>query len=85
MADKKEKEIGKVVHWYGKIGVAVVKLSAGLKIGDRVKVRHGDAEFEDTVSSMQLDHKPITAGKKGQEVAIHLSQAAKDGSVVFAA
>ena len=85
MAEKKEKEIGKVIHWYGNISVAVVKLAAGLNIGDKIVVRHGDAEFEDTVSSMQLDHKPITAGKKGQEVAIHLSQAAKDGSVVFAA
>ena len=85
MADKKEKEIGKVVHWYGKIGVAVVKLSAGLKIGDRVKVRHGETEFEDAVSSMQLDHQPVTEGKKGQEVAVQLSQEAKDGSIVFAA
>jgi putative protease len=81
----KEKEIGKVIHWYGKINVAVVKLASGLKVGDTIKVRHGDGEFEETVNSMQLDHKPIDTGKKGQEIAIQLSQEAKDGSVIYSA
>jgi U32 family peptidase len=80
MAEKKEKEIGKVVHWYDKIGVAVIKLDGGLKIGDKVKVSRGETEFEEDISSMQLDHKPIEAGKKGQEIAIKFSQPAKDGA-----
>lgn len=73
------------MHWYGKINVAVVKLAAGLKVGDAVKVRHGEKEFEETVSSMQLDHKPVESGKKGQEIAIQLSQEARDGSLVYKA
>lgn len=85
MEEKKEKEIGKVIHWYGKIKVAVVKLTGALKMGDVIKVRHGENEFEETVSSMQLDHKPVEAGKKGQEIAIQLSQEAKDGSLVYKA
>lgn len=79
------KELGKVVHWYDKLGVAVVKLAGALKVGDRVKVKRGEIEFEETVSSMQFDHKPVEAGKKGQEVAVKLSQAAKDGAVISTA
>ena len=67
------KEIGRVTHWYDKIGVAVVKLSASLAKGDRIKVQRGEYEFEDGVSSMQLDHKDVEKGKKGDEVAIKLS------------
>lgn len=79
-----EKEIGKIVHWYDKIDVAVVRLSDTLSVGDRVKVKKGEVEFEETVSSMQLDHKDIQSGKKGQEVAIKISGgSAKDGSLVF--
>ncbi|HCB35601.1 MAG: hypothetical protein A2W52_02795 [Candidatus Taylorbacteria bacterium RIFCSPHIGHO2_02_49_25] len=78
-----EKSVGKVVHWYDKVGVAVVKLAAALKIGDRVKVKRGEEEFEDSVTSMQLDHQPIETGKKGQEVAVKLSQQAKEGADVF--
>jgi len=77
-----EQEVGKVTHWYDKIGVAVVKLSGSLSVGDQVKVTHGADAFEDTVSSMQLDHGPVEKGKKGQEVAIKLSQKAREGSTI---
>jgi putative protease len=79
------KPIGKVVHWYDKIGVAVIKLSGTLKVGDNVKVRRGEAEFEDTVSSMQLDHESVSSGKKGQEMAVKFSQEAKEGSQIYPA
>ena len=77
-----EKEVGKITHWYDKLGVAVVKLSGALKVGDKIKVKKGGEEVEDAVSSMQLEHEDIKAGKKGQEVAIKLSQKAKEGACV---
>lgn len=78
-----EKEIGKIVHWYDKIGVAVIKLSGKLSVGDRIKVKRHDSEFEETVSSMQLDHENISSGKKGQEVAVKLSNEGHDNAMVF--
>lgn len=77
--------IGKVTHWYDKISVAVIKLNKTLKVGDEIKIKHGEVEFNETVTSMQLDHKQVDAGKKGDEVAIKFSQHAKDGSEVYAA
>ncbi|MBI2099981.1 MAG: hypothetical protein HYT48_01420 [Candidatus Vogelbacteria bacterium] len=79
------KEIGKVSHWYDKLGVAVVKLTGGLKVGDRVKIRRGESEFDETVTSMQIDHQEAKAGKKGDEVAIKLSQKAKEGARLYPA
>ena len=81
----KDNLIGKVTHWYDKLGVAVIKLNKALKVGDQIKVKHGDQEFTDTVTSMQLDHKPIDAGKKGDEVAVKVSKQAKEGAEVYVA
>ncbi len=78
-----KKEVGKVTHWYDKIGVAVVKLSGALKVGDSVKIEHGKVEFDDTISSMQIDHKAVASGKKGEEVAVRISQKAKEGSTIY--
>ena len=78
----KDKPIGKVIHWYDKIGVAVVKLAKGLKVGDSIKVKHGEVEFGEEVASMQLNHEPVKSGKKGEEVAIKLSQKAAEGSEI---
>ncbi|MFH1769816.1 MAG: hypothetical protein ABH833_04090 [Parcubacteria group bacterium] len=77
------KKLGEVTHWYDKLGVAVLKLTANLNKGDAIKVVRGDAEFEDTVSSMQVDHEDVESAKKGDEVALKLSQKAKQGSEIY--
>ncbi|MCH7597487.1 translation elongation factor-like protein [Patescibacteria group bacterium] len=75
-------ELGKVIHWYDKISVAVVKLNAPLKKGDRIVVKRGEEEFEDTITSIQIDHKDVESAKKGDAAAVKLSQKAKEGSLV---
>ena len=78
-----EKEIGKVTHWYDKINVAVIKLTDVLKKGDRIKIKKGAEEIEESVDSLQINHVDVEKGKKKDEVAIKLSKKAKDGSIVY--
>ena len=80
-----EKQVGTVTHWYDKLGVAVVKLTGKLAKGARIKVKKGEEEFEDTVASLQIDHKDVASAKKGDDAAMKLSQKAKEGSGVFLA
>ena len=77
-----EKEIGKVVHYFDKAGVAVVKLSGSIAVGDAIKIRKGENEFTDIVQSMQIDHEPVTSAQFGQEVAVKISQKTKEGASV---
>lgn len=79
-----EKLVGKVTHYFGKIGVAVVKLhKGGLKLGDKIHIKGAHDDFEQIVSSMQIDHQPVKAGKKGDEVAIKIEAKAHDNDEVF--
>lgn len=79
-----EKLVGKVTHYFGKIGVAVVKLhKGGLKLGDKIHIKGAHDDFEQIVSSMQIDHQPVEAGKKGDEVAIKIESKAHDNDEVF--
>ena len=78
-----EKEIGKVTHWYDKIGVAVIGLTGALKVGDIIKVKKGEDEFEDTVVSMQIDHKNVSSAQKGDEVAVKLARTTREGAVIY--
>lgn len=80
---EKEKQVGTVTHWYDKIGVAVVKLTGKLEKGDKIIVRKGDEQFEDTVSSLQIDHTDVNSAKRGDDAAIKLSHRAKEGAAVF--
>ena len=77
--------IGKVAHYYDKIGVAVIKLSKPLKVGDSVKFVHGENEFTQSIESMQLEHVQVESGKKGQEVAVKVDKETKSGTQVYLA
>ncbi|MFA4831668.1 MAG: translation elongation factor-like protein [Patescibacteria group bacterium] len=78
----KNKALGKVNHYFDKIQVAVVVLSGKIKVGDKIKFKRGDDEFEEVIESMQIDHKEVQSAGKGEEVAIKVSKPAKAGSVV---
>ncbi len=77
------KPIGKIIHYYDKLGVAIVRLSGALKVGDKIKVEGNKNEFEQTVDSIQMDHKEITTGEVGQEVGIKLNQKANEGALII--
>jgi len=77
--------IGKVTHYYDKIGVAIVKATKSIKTGD--KLRFGDEEngFEQTADSMQFDHKEVSEAKKGQEVGVKVEKKVREGTLVYSA
>jgi putative protease len=75
--------VGKVVHYYDKIGVAIVKLKKPLAVGDKVKFVKGDDTFSQTIESMQIKHEPLTRGKAGDEVGIKVYAVAKEGTLLF--
>ena len=82
MADIK---IGKVIHYYDKIMVAVVELLKPLKVGNTVKISGHDNEFTQSVVSMQMEHEILQTAKKGQSVGLKVDQAVKEGDELFLA
>jgi putative protease len=87
MADKNNSvalKIGKVTHYYDKIGVAVVELDGGLAAGDKIKFsRGGEDLFEQKVGSIQIEHEKLDSAKKGQVVGLKVDQEVKEGAEVY--
>ena len=77
------KKIGKVTHYYGNIGVAIIELSGKLSKGDKVKFEGGKTEFDQTIDSMQMEHKEIDSASKGDVVGIKVDQKVGDGVEVY--
>ncbi len=80
MADAK---IGKVTHYYDKIGVAVIELSDSLAAGDQIKISGHDKEFTQKVESMQVEHQAMEKAKKGDLVGLKVDKKVKEGDEVF--
>jgi putative protease len=78
-----EKEVGEITHYFDKIGVGIVKLAEPLKVGDRIHIVGGQRDFEQTVSSMQVEHAPVEEAQGGTEVGVKLDSEAKEGDKVY--
>jgi translation elongation factor EF-1alpha len=75
-------KVGKVVHYYDKIGVAILELKGSLKVGDRIKFLGHGADFEQEVDSLQVDHEQVKSAKKGEMVGLKAEKEVKEGTEV---
>jgi translation elongation factor EF-1alpha len=77
-------KIGKVIHFYDKIGVAIVELGGTLSVGEKVKfVRGGEDLFEQVVESIQVEHKKLDSANKGDVVGLKTNEPVKEDTEVF--
>lgn len=78
------KPIGAITHYFGNIQVGIIRLDNGsLKLGDRIKIKGHDYEFEQEIESMQIDHQDIAEAKKGEEFGTKVSQKVHEGDKVY--
>jgi len=78
-----EKQIGEVTNYFAQVKAAAIKLSAPLKVGDKIRIVGGEKNVEMEVKSMQIDRKPVTAAKKGEEVGLLVPEDIHKGYRVF--
>ena len=76
-------EIGTVKHFFSKISVAIIDLTAPLSVGDRILVKGPSTDFEMTVDSIQIEHKTVQRVEGGQSVGLKLAGQAKEKDVVY--
>ncbi|MDO8600306.1 MAG: hypothetical protein Q7R73_01635 [bacterium] len=79
-----EETIGKVIHYYDRAEVAIIKVAqGGFKVGDTLHFKGAHTDYEEAISSMQLDHKPHDAARAGEEVAVKVGQKVREGDAVY--
>lgn len=73
-AQKATKElVGKVTHYYSKLGVAAVNLVHNkLKLGDEILVQGATTFIKSRIENMEINHVKVYQAVKGQDVAIKL-------------
>jgi translation elongation factor EF-1alpha len=84
-AVKPQKPIGVITHFYGKIKVGIFKFNKPVKVGTEIKIRGAHTDFTQKITSMQLDHEPVTTAKKGKQIGIKVAKKVHEGDQVFPA
>lgn len=79
----KKAKAGVVTHYYNHLGVGSVKLLSTLHVGDHVHIQGHTTSFDQAISHLQLDHREITCGKKGEEVGIQVNERVRKGDLLY--
>ena len=77
------KLIGKITHYFNKIGVAVVDLSDTLKVGDTIRIMGGNTDFNQVVESMEVEHQKVQEAKKGDSVGMKVNEKVREEYSVY--
>ncbi len=78
-----KKEIGKITHYFSKIGVAVVELTGTINVGDTILIKGAHTEFEQEVESMQIEHESLEKAGKGQSIGLKMIQKVHENDMVY--
>ncbi len=82
--------IGRISHYYSKLGVAGLRLTEPLHKGDRIRIvghSYGTKTFptdvEQTVDSMEIEHHQVDDAGPEDAVAVKVSEKVRKGDDVF--
>ena len=79
-----EVEIGKVLKYFSKIGVAAIRITDGeLKTGDTIKIKGHVTDFEQVVESLQIEHESVEKVEAGKDVGIKVVGVVREHDTVY--
>ena len=76
-------EVGKITHFFSKINVAVVELKETLSVGDKIRIQGPTTDFEQTVTSMQIEHESVKTAKAGQSIGLKVDDRVREQDIVY--
>jgi putative protease len=79
-----EEKVGTVQKFFAKPSVAAVEVTGGvLRIGDRLHFKGHTTDFEETVTSMQIELEPVEEAKPGDLIGIKVKERVRENDSVF--
>ncbi|UCE47439.1 MAG: hypothetical protein JSW47_17810 [Phycisphaerales bacterium] len=78
-----EEMIGEVSDFFARPVVAAIKLTASLKLGDRIHIKGHTTDLELTVDSMQISNVPVEGAKGGDCIGVKVPERTRKGDKVY--
>ena len=82
-AERPERPIGRVTHFFGKISVAAIDLTDALSVGDTIHIKGHTTDLTLTVDSIQIEHQSVQSAKAGDCVGIKVAEHVREGDTAY--
>ena len=77
------REVGKVSHFFTRINVAVIELTASISVGDQILIKGPTTNLEQTVESMEIEHEKVTRADAGQSIGLKVNDRVRENDAVY--
>ena len=78
-----EETVGTVSDFFAKPVVAGIELTAGLKVGDKIRIKGHTTDLKMTVESMQIDNEAVEEAKAGDSIGVKVAERVRGGDTVY--
>ena len=83
MAEPNLEEIGRIAGFFAHPSVAVIELTAPLKVGDTIFIKGHTTDARQVVESMQVDRQSVQDAKAGQSVGVKITTRCRKHDIVY--
>ena len=79
-----EIKVGQVIHYFSKAEAAAIKMTDGeLHTGDTIHIKGHTTDFEQEVSSIQIENQPMEVVKAGDDIGIKVKEPVRKKDLVY--
>ena len=75
--------IGKVKHFYSRLGVAVIDVEGELELGQVISIQGHTTDLVQRAFSMEIDHQKIFKAGPGMEIALKVNDPVRKGDQLY--
>ena len=83
MPEPKMEEVGRIAGFFAHVSVAIVELTAALKVGDTIYIKGHTTDLQQHVDSLQVDHTPVQEAGPGQSVGLKVTGRCRKHDVLY--
>jgi putative protease len=76
-------EVGRIAGFFAHPSVAVIELTAPLRIGDLIYVKGHTTDFQQRVESLQVDQNAVQEGLPAQRIGLKVSGRCRKHDLVY--
>jgi len=79
-----ETKVGVITHYFGKLGVAVIKATeAPIAVGDKIHIKGHTTDHTQVIESLQIEHQSVPRIEVGQDAGMKTGCHAHEHDEVF--
>ncbi|MFH1046659.1 MAG: hypothetical protein V1727_06845 [Candidatus Omnitrophota bacterium] len=76
--------VGKVTHYFPRVNAGVILVTKGtIAVGDTLQIKGHTTDFQQKITSMQMNNAAIQKAKGGDEIGILVKEPVRDHDIVY--